>query len=381
MPKLKINPSSILPYPILRTTPSLIQLGLLSTYSLRTSRRLFSASHTDEMRVLLTGGSGFIAAHCIDVLLDHDHDVVTTVRSDEKGQKILENHPGLPKSKLSYVIVKDIAQEGAFDEAVTSDPPFEAVIHTASPFHFNISDRKKDLLDPAIIGTTSILKAIKANAPTVKRVAITSSFASIVNPHGHPKVYSEEIWNPLDMEEALSNDSAAYRGSKTFAEKAAWEFVEKEKPNFQISTLNPPLVFGPIVNYLNSLDAVNTSNQRFRDMMQGKMKDGLAPTGTFIWTDVRDLAEAHVRAIEVPEAAGKRFFITAGHFSNKDLAETIKEAFPDLAGKLPSDLKSDIPADVFEYNNSRSKDILGLKYRPLKQCTIDTVKSLQAVGA
>jgi nucleoside-diphosphate-sugar epimerase len=328
----------------------------------------------------LTGSSKV----CISIglsLIGHSHDVVTTVRSDEKGQKILDNHPGLANNKLSYVLVKDIAKEGAFDEAVKSDPPFEAVIHTASPFHFNITDRKKDLLDPAIVGTTGILKAIKANAPTVKRVAITSSFAAIVNPDKHPKVYSEAVWNPLDMEEALSNDPAAYRGSKTFAEKAAWEFVEKEKPNFQISTLNPPLVFGPIVHYLNSLDAVNTSNQRFRDMMQGKMKEDLKPTGTFIWTDVRDLAEAHVKAIEVAEAAGKRFFITAGHFSNKELADTIKEAFPDIAGELPAETKSDMPADVFDYDNRRSKEILGLKYRPLKQCTIDTVKSLQAVGA
>lgn len=309
------------------------------------------------------------------------HNVVTTVRSDEKGQRILENHSGVSKDMLSYVLVKDIAQEGAFDEAVKSNPGFEAVIHTASPFHFNITDRKKDLLDPAIIGTTGILKAIKDNAPTVKRVAITSSFAAIVNPHKHAKRYSEEVWNPLEMEEALSNDAAAYRGSKTFAEKAAWDFVEKEKPNFQISTLNPPLVFGPIVNYLNSLESVNTSNQRFRNMMQGKMKEGLAPTGTFIWTDVRDLALAHVKAIEVPEAAGKRFFITAGHFSNRDLAVAIKEAFPDLSEELPADPESDLPADVYDFNNSRSKDILGLKYRPLKQCTIDTVKSLQAVGA
>lgn len=380
MLRSKLLSSSVL-QPTLFTLSNPVRPSLYAASFLPFTRRNFSPSHTDGMRVLLTGGSGFIAAHCVDVLLDHGHDVVFTVRSNEKGQKILDNHPGVPTSKLSYVLVKDIAQEGAFNEAVKSDPPFEAVIHTASPFHFNITDRKKDLLDPAIIGTTGILKAIKANAPTVKRVAITSSFASIVNPHKHPKVYSEQIWNPLDMGEALGSDAAAYRGSKTFAEKAAWDFVEKEKPNFQLSTLNPPLVFGPITSYLNSLDAVNTSNQRFRDMIQGKMKDGLSPTGTFIWTDVRDLAEAHVKAIEVPEAAGKRFFITAGHFSNKDLADTIKEAFPHLAKKLPADIKSDLPEDVFEYDNSRSREILGLKYRPLKQCTIDTVKSLQAVGA
>jgi nucleoside-diphosphate-sugar epimerase len=39
-----------------------------------------------------------------------------------------------------------------------------------------------------------------------------------------------------------------YRASKTFAENAAWEFVKNEKPNFTISTINPPMVFGPIVS-------------------------------------------------------------------------------------------------------------------------------------
>jgi len=311
----------------------------------------------------------------------NSHDVVTTVRSDEKGQKILENHPGLPSSKLSYVLVKDIAQEGAFDEAVRSDPPFEAVLHTASPFHFNVTDPKTDLLDPAIQGTTGILKAIKAYAPTVKRVAITSSFASIINTAEHPKVYSEKIWNPITWEEALQNPANAYRGSKTLAEKAAWEFVEKEKPNFQISTINPPLVFGPVVHYLNSLDAINTSNARFKDMMEGKMKDGLTPTGTWIWVDVRDVALAHVKAIEVPEAAGKRFFCTAGYMSNAELANVIKKSFPDLGDKLPEKCESDKPEDIFQIDNSQSRDVLGIKYRPLEQCVIDTVKSLQAVGA
>lgn len=95
---------------------------------------------------------------------------MTTVRSQEKAHKIKEAHPDVPKDKLDYAFVEDIAKEGAFDEAVKSDPPFETVIHTASPFHFNVTDVKKDLLDPAVIGTTGILKAVKKSAPTVKRV-------------------------------------------------------------------------------------------------------------------------------------------------------------------------------------------------------------------
>jgi nucleoside-diphosphate-sugar epimerase len=85
-------------------------------------------------RVLLTGGSGFIAAHVLDILLENGHSVVTTVRSQDKANQIRDAHPKLPASQLEFAIVEDIAQEGAFDKAVVSDPPFEAVIHTASPF-------------------------------------------------------------------------------------------------------------------------------------------------------------------------------------------------------------------------------------------------------
>jgi nucleoside-diphosphate-sugar epimerase len=310
--------------------------------------------------------------------LDNRHEVVTTVRSDEKGQFLVDSHKG---KKLSYVIVKDIAHEGAFDDAVKSNPPFDAVLHTASPFHFNITDPKKDLLDPAIIGTTGILKAIKASAPSVKRVAITSSFAAIVNPNNHKKVYNEDVWNPITMEEAVKGPTSAYRGSKTLAEKAAWEFVEKEKPNFSLSTLNPPFVFGPVVHYLNSLESTNTSNQRILSIMKGQMKDQVAPTGTFIWVDVRDIALAHVRAIELPEAAGKRFFVTAGYMTNKDLIDIIREEFPELRPQLPDNAESDMPKAVYKYDNSRSIEVLGLKYRTLRECVVDTVKSLQAVGA
>ena len=95
-------------------------------------------------RVLLTGGSGFIAAHTLDVLLKRGHSVVTTVRTQGKADKIKEAYKSFAeKGQLGFSIVPDIAQEGAFDKAVVSDPPFEAVLHTASPFHFNVQDVKK----------------------------------------------------------------------------------------------------------------------------------------------------------------------------------------------------------------------------------------------
>lgn len=226
-----------------------------------------------------------------------------------------------------------------------------------------------------------ILKAIKAYAPTVKRVAITSSFASIIDPAGHPECYSEKHWNPITYEESLK-PANTYRGSKKFAEKAAWDFLEKEKPNFTITTYCPPLVLGPIVHYLNSLSAVNTSNARVRDLIQGKYKDELPGSGVYIWVDVRDLALAHVKGIELPEAQNQRFLIVAGHYSNKQISDAIASSYPDLESKLPSkDTPDDTPADVYKVDNSRSINVLGLKYRPLKESVADTVKSLLAVGA
>jgi len=337
------------------------------------------------MRVLLTGGSGFIAAHVLDDLLARGHSVVTTVRSQEKADAIKKSHANHGKDKLDVVFVEDIAQEGAFDKAVVSDPPFDTVIHTASPFHFNVTDVQKELLDPAIIGTTGVLKSIKKSAPSVKRVVITSSFAAMVNGDkglGPDALYSENDWNNVTHAQALENPNNGYRASKTFAEKAAWDFVEQEKPNFTITTINPPLVLGPVVHYLNSLDGLNTSNQTIRDIAQGKAKDEI-PSSIFFWVDVRDVALAHVLAAEKPEAAGKRFFVIAEEpFSNRQIAQVIAKNFPDIKD-LPTDKTpgGDLAEEgVAKSDNSRSKEVLGLKYRDFNSTIVDTVKSLQQVG-
>ncbi|KAF2453386.1 hypothetical protein BDY21DRAFT_382259 [Lineolata rhizophorae] len=339
-------------------------------------------------RVLLTGGSGFIAAWVLDLLLQQGHSVVTTVRSRAKADAIKAKHPEYGSDKLSFAIVPDIAVEGAFDDAVKSDPPFEAVLHTASPFHYNVTDIQKDLLDPALIGTTSILKAIKKSAPSVKRVVVTSSFAAVFDPAkgdnpGYP--YSEADWSPLTHEQALENMVAGYRYSKTSAERAAWDFVEKEKPNFTLSTICPPLVLGPTAPWLASLDNINTSNARVRDAILGKFKENgeIPPSGVYLWIDVRDLAIAHVKAMDVPDAAGKRFFTTAGYFSNKEIVELIRKNFPEYADKLPPpDVKGGDypPGGVYKYDNSRSKEVLGLEFMSLEKSVVDLVNSLKAVG-
>jgi nucleoside-diphosphate-sugar epimerase len=142
----------------------------------------------------------------------------------------------------------------------------------------------------------------------------------------------------------------------------------------------------PKVHALDSLDNMNTSNQRILATAQGKFKDEIPASGVHLWVDVRDVAEAHVAAFEKPDAANKRFFVTAGYFSNKEMCQIIKKNFPDFKD-LPSDSTpgGDYPEGtpdkgLYSYNNKRSIDILGLKYKTFEQSIVDSVKSFQKKG-
>lgn len=256
------------------------------------------------------------------------------------------------------------------------------------------------MLGPAVKGTVGLLEATKKYGHQVKRVIITSSFAAMVNADHLPAVYDETSWNPITWEQAVEQRNLTYRGSKvgplrflrlptfttiglTFlfsqalAEKAAWEFMDKENPSFDLVALNPPLVYGPVAHHLESLAGLNTSNQNIRDFIQGKFKGSeLPPTGTFLFTDVRDIALAHVRAIEVAEAGGRRFFITGGHCSHKMMIELISKVHPQLLPRLPQSVVDDFPAGVYGYNNRLAIEILGVDFHSLERCMQDTVTSI-----
>ncbi|KAL3481686.1 dihydroflavonol-4-reductase [Aspergillus californicus] len=330
------------------------------------------------MHILLTGGSGFIGKHCLSYLLKHGHTVVATVRSSDKGEQLLSSNPDAKTSnQLRYSIVEDIATPGSFDNVVQSSPPFDAVLHTASPFHYNVIDPKKDMIDPAVQGTTEILRAIQKHAPSIKRVVVTSSFVAMINFPNHPAVYTPDIWNPITMEMALTGGMLTYIGSKKFAEKAAWDFIQQENPHFSLSTVNPVLVFGPVSD-LTSLAGINTSNAIFRDIITGKYRDAIPPGG-FRWVDVRDVALAHVRALEVPEAAGKRLIADAGTFTHARIAQIVKDSFPELADRLPAEIELPAEEAGFGIDTRLVNEVLGVPFRSLEESVVDTVRSLLGV--
>ncbi|KAF6810564.1 nad dependent epimerase [Colletotrichum sojae] len=338
-------------------------------------------------KILLTGGSGFIAAHILEQLLERGHDVVTTVRSEDKAQKIRDAHKDLPAGRLQVAIVPDIAREDAFDEVVKT-PGLEAVLHTASPFHFRWTDAQKELIDPAVVGTTAILRALKRDAPGVKRVVVTSSFASIIDEtkvEDPNTIFSESFWNPVTAADVDRSPATAYRASKKLAEKAAWDFIEQEKPGFDLVTICPPLVLGPVVHHFADLSSINTSNERVVDLVSGKWKKGIAPTGAaYLWIDVRDLALAHVLAVEKEAAGGKRLFTTAGWFCNAEIAEVVRKNFPDLKDRLPAEgtKGGELPPmdKVYGYDDSETAKVLGIKWRSLEESIVKLVEDLKKFG-
>ncbi|PWY85014.1 putative NADPH-dependent methylglyoxal reductase GRE2 [Aspergillus heteromorphus CBS 117.55] len=337
--------------------------------------------------ILVTGGSGFLANSIITTLLSRGHTVTTTVRSAAKATALQSQHPS-----INIKIVPDMSQLSAFDAAVTNHtPPLTAVIHTASPFHYSITNIKTDMLDPAVNGTVGILQSIHKFAPSVNRVVITSSFAAMSNPlKPAGEKYSEKDWNPVTWataeqpENALSQ--AGYRTSKALAEKEAWKFMEDEKPRFSLTVLNPSLIFGPVSPALSSLEEVNTSNQRIRDLVSGKFRERCPPTGSQFWVDVRDAAMAHVVAVEKTgdEVEGKRFFLTAGNFCNADIVQVLGEAFPEVKDGLPQGealREGRFPegGPKYGFDNEASVQGLGVVYRSLMESVVDTVRSLRVV--
>lgn len=335
-----------------------------------------------QTKVLLTGASGFIATHILDILLKRGYNVVATVRTQEKANYI---HKKFGEFPVETVIVKDIEDPNAFDSAL-QDNAITAVIHTASPFHDVKSDPLKELLNPAVQGTKNVMQAIKTYAPQVKNMVITSSYASISNTkkrNDNSFVHTEKTWADISWEDAISNNNLAYRGSKKFAELAFWDFIKTEKPNFTGTTVNPPLVYGPLLQKITSLDQLNTSSALlWKDVINsipGDTSSKYADIPPSLWVDVRDVALAHVLPLEKPELAGQRLFVTPGFYSPQLALDVVNKNFPSLRGKIAigqpgTGLKN--LDQIYRIDNHVTNELLGIKYHTFEECIVDSFTSL-----
>ncbi|PVH71233.1 NAD(P)-binding protein [Cadophora sp. DSE1049] len=319
--------------------------------------------------VLVTGATGFIGAHVVDVLLNRGVKVRGATRSLQKGDAMMQARPQFA-SQLDFVQIEDFEKSGVFEEAVKG---VDAVIHVASPFTYDTKNNEKELILPAINGVRSILEA--ASNSNVQRIVITSSFAAVMNiDRTAPPyfIYTAEDWNPLTYEESTDpNTSAvvAYRGSKKFAELEAWNYVKEKKPNFDVVTLCPPMTFGPVVHPVDGVEKLNESNKMLWNVASGEQ---LPVARVPFWVDVRDLAEAHVEALFRPELGNRRFVVASpDRFSYSLAAKIIRASFADRKENISEDVQT--VDDSHGLDGVTSSKALGITYRPFKQTVVDLI--------
>jgi nucleoside-diphosphate-sugar epimerase len=272
--------------------------------------------------VLVTGGAGFISEHCIVQLLAAGHTVRATLRSlgrEAEVRAALKEGGCDAGDRLSFTVA-DLEKDAGWAEAARG---CEYVLHVASPFPLRLPKNEDLVIVPAREGALRVLKASRDAG--VKRVVLTSSFAAIG--YGRPpqtQAFDEKSWTDPN-----GGDVSTYVKSKALAERAAWDFMEKEGGSLQLSVVNPVGVFGPVLAH-----DLSTSVVIVKRMLDGELPG--APKLRFGVVDVRDVADLHLRAMTHPDAAGERFLATAGdHMTILEMAMALRERLGPLARRVP----------------------------------------------
>lgn len=250
--------------------------------------------------VLVTGGSGFIGAHCIMQLLEAGYQVRTSVRSlkREADVRAMLAQGGVDAGERLSFAAADLTSDAGWAEAVAG---CTYVLHVASPFPPNIPKHEDEVIVPARDGALRVLKA--ARDAGVKRVVLTSSYAAIG--YGQPeqaKPFDETNWTDPN-----GADVRAYVKSKTLAERAAWDFMAREGGALELSVVNPVGVLGPVLG-----PDYSTSILLVQRLLDGSMPG--APRLYFGIVDVRDVAALHLICMTHPAAKDERFLASAGAF-------------------------------------------------------------------
>lgn len=299
----------------------------------------------NDKTVLVTGGTGFIAQHCMLALLQAGYRVKTTVRSLPREAEVranLKTGGAEPGDMLSFHAA-DLGQDKGWAEAVEG---CTYVIHSASSTPSGQYDSEEDWIRPAVDGNLRVLRA--ARDAGVKRVVLTSAFGAIGAGHAMPgRPFNETDWSDLD------GDIAPYQRSKTLAERAAWDFIAQDGRGLDMATVNPTMVLGPALgpDYSHSIKTI-------REMLEGQ--PGYPKIKTCV-VDVRDVADLHLRAMTDPAASGERFLATSGEsLWLVDIARVLKERLGPAGAKVSTKALPNLLIRTMALTNPAMKGLVPL---------------------
>lgn len=332
--------------------------------------------------VCVSGVTGFIGSRIVQDLLEKGYKVHATARSISDPTR-LAHITSLPRAESSFVAFEaDLTTPGSFDAALAG---CDYAIHCASPYFMNAGkDAQSQMIDPAVKGTVGFMESC-LKAGSIKRVVVTSSVAAIADEGSHGVALTEETWNT-----ASSLKRMPYYYSKSLAEKAAWDFVERN-PSLNLVVINPFLVVGPSL-----VKSLNESPKLLQGIANGSAFPGILD---FEWTmvDVRDVSAAHIAAIEVESAEGRYICANSHHpMHMREVVEVMQEMgfaprAMDLTGSLFSKMVKLVaqvmPGDEGYYtrqqlsnpiivcNEKIIKD-LGISFRDSRQSLKDTLEDM-----
>ncbi len=334
--------------------------------------------------VLVTGISGFLGGHVALALLEAGYRVRGSVRDLKKAASVKETiaRAGGDVSRLEFVAL-DLGSDAGWQDAMEG---VRFLQHVASPFVIAMPKDKNELIRPAVEGTQRALNAaLKAE---VERVILTSSMVSIWSGHDGARTtpFNSADWTRLD-----APDVNAYSESKTRAERRAWEIMEQAGRKQDLATINPAVIFGPLLD-----EDPGTSGALILRLINGSLP--AAPRILFPGVDVRDVAEAHVKAMQAPDAGGKRFPMAAETLSLFEIGRALKAALPQPDIRTPRfeapdwmvhllaltdrEARSTLPELGLrrEVDASAAEALLGRKLRSTRDAAIATARSLVDQG-
>ncbi len=358
---------------------------------------------SNNKKVMVTGANGYIGAWITLKLLEEGYTVHATVRPKREEVNNPENRERYEcllamqqlfseeRLKVFYdcdlIEVGSFREKGGFRQAING---VDYVIHSATLFqlHLNDCNAKEKLVETAIKGTQRILDLVSEHEK-VQRIILTSSIYAMMggkdfilpNEYGK-RIVDEQSWNTTSTKR---NDAYGY--SKTEAEKVAWKWVENN-PAKKLIVMNPGIVCGPSLSRHTGYESFY-----FLKMFLKKtsaFKRGL-PNLFFYLVDVRDVALAHVKALEGEDKKG-RYLLVEDDFSVKRIAKELRDnphlkfsrsTVPNFLAILftPRERKYFVKHNIgiqIECKNYRSKNELGIDYIHFKKSFEDWLKQLVA---
>lgn len=334
-------------------------------------------------KVLVSGGSGYIAGETIRQLLAKGWSVHTTVRNLSREAELRQMLGGTPETLKFFAA--DLTSDAGWAEAMSG---CDAVCHMASPFPSTVPKDENDLIIPARDGALRALRF--AHAAGIKRFVMTSSAAAIA--YGHPpgkSDYDERDWTDPD-----APGVQPYIKSKTIAERAARDWVAAHAPDMEYCAICPVAVLGPVdgSDFAASIEIV----QR---LLNGSIP--AIPDVGFSVVDVRDIADLHVQALESPadKVKNERFIGSSGPFQKfADVARVLRDNLGPQARKVPTRkmpnwgvrlLALIVPpakqllgelGRVRGTSSAHAQSVLGWRPRPPEESIVDCARSLIVRG-